>query len=407
MRNLKFTDLHHDCVYLIFDHLNFHELLNIAEICPEFAYIASYVFHHKYSNHEVRIEETKCADSEIPCHISESTVQIRDFGIASKIMKYFGNKIRKFSIWNQSKHNYTSGSEWTKLNRMANELVSQTVTQLNLGTVSKELLPFFTAPFKKVEKLSLEIEAETGGMKLNELCPSVKELRIRLKNNVDYDFIDCKLPYLKHLEILYSGNRKEQVIGLIEKNPQICSVVVLWHTTVEFIYWINEILLNLETLEFRYNGPHKPLHFESVKHCTLEVSPSYTLENLSFSQLKSLEATFGRGDLGKFTEFFRRHTNLERLNLTRIWNTVLPLEQLTSELVDLKELTLACGSGINVDDVTTFIEKHPKLMKFQFTSREIPRADRQILIDRFSQDWHIGGVPGDMYGFLFEKKKNL
>lgn len=101
------------------------------------------------------------------------------------------------------------------------------MTDLNLGEAGKHLWPLFKLPFERLEKLNIAIRADTDGIKLNQLCPILKQLKIRLDQDVNYDFIDCELPKLERLDLNFSLDtldRLEVITRLIKKNPQIRSV---------------------------------------------------------------------------------------------------------------------------------------------------------------------------------------
>lgn len=394
-------------MYLIFDKLELSDLINIVQINSEFQDLATNVFRRKYSNYEIDILATKCDHYEGAYDIIDSKryIKVRDVQIPSNIMKYFGNYIQKLAIRNFKYRNYTSGSDWAMVNRVVNEYGSELITQLSLGEISRNLWPHFTKPFSKVEKLDITIEDDTDGMKLTELCPNLRELHISVTKDANYDFIDCELPHLVHLDIRYRGDVTEQMVSMIRKNPQIRRVVVDRYTTPSFYKVIAENLANLEHLTLTFIDDYSdPLHFKSVKHCVLHATSLMTLTNLTLSQLESLETSFWRGEREKFTEFFRRHRNLKRLNLS-VHNTQLQLDVVTADLVNLVEMNVETNSEINVVHVIKFIEIHPMLLKFKFNTNKIGKTDLEELRRRFELDWHIENI-GDG-SFLFEKKQEL
>lgn len=81
----------------------------------------------------------------------------------------------------------------------------------------------------------------------------------------------------------------EEIIGLIEKNLQIRSMDIV-STVPELAKVVNELLPRLENIALHFNDQqNEPLHFENVKHCTLDTYYDTTITNLSFSCLESLE----------------------------------------------------------------------------------------------------------------------
>lgn len=78
---------------------------------------------------------------------------------------------------------------------------------------------------------------------------------------------------------------------------------------------VNELLPRLENITLRFNDQrNEPLHFENVKHCTLDSYYDTMITTLSFSHLESLEIRDPSIEIRfKYNEFFRRHRNLRRL----------------------------------------------------------------------------------------------
>lgn len=231
------------------------DLLNLAQVNTEFANITSDVYRRLYSNYEIRIQKTDCEHFEEPCDIkSPGYITLRDINVLANLMKYFGNHIRKLNIWNRPYSSYSREKDWIKVHRIINKYGSETLTHLQLRNVSKTLWPQFLVPFKNVEMLDIEILRDTDGMKLNQLCPKLKDLRINFFKEVNFDFIDCELPQLEHFEVkFYAGiYHTEQIIGLIKKNPQIRSINTV-PTNPEFVKLVSELLPQLENVSLQFS----------------------------------------------------------------------------------------------------------------------------------------------------------
>lgn len=273
------------------------------------------------------------------------------------------------------------------------EYGSESLTELNLGSFNSKLWPSPMVAFKRVEKLKITIETDSDGIKLNQVCPKLRELRVCLKKKADYDFIDCEVPHLEQLEMtfgsIFAWNQKEQIISFIKKNPQIRSVIAD-PTVPEFTKMISEHLINIENVTISFKDDlNGPVHFENVKHCALRLSYTPAITNLSFSHLESLEIEFVRGHIDIYSEFFRRNKNLTRLSVKLFWNTVLDLEEFTAELPNLTKLVLGGFTGVAIETVTRFIESRPKLIEIEFPVYEVFELELEELRRRFRTDWHI------------------
>lgn len=340
---------------------------------------------------------------------TEKSIIFRDFKVASNIIKYFGKQIRKMNVRNRPLYNYSSGY-WAQINRNLNKYGSKFLTELNLGSISKALWPLYTKPFEKVESLEFELKGDTQGMKLNQLCPNLKKMRIFLKSKANFDFIDCKIPQLQHLDIAIAditfGNwllkHKKPIIGLLEKNPQIRSIDART-TPAAFANIIEQYMPNLDNLTLSFgDNRNDPLHFKSVKQCVLFTKVKSSIKKLSFSRLKSLHIQFTRDQFDKYIDFFRRHRNLSELHFIHGTGIVHSLKELTAELRNLTMIIIGYGSGVCMENVIGIIESHPKLRKFQFPADGISKTDRVILCKRFEENWEI--KINEKGAFIFEKK---
>lgn len=390
----------------------------MAQISSKFRYIAADIYRRNYSDYEIQVqlEQTKNKSRGKPYNIYtlRKIITIDDLASLSIIMEYFGNNIHKINILNMTKRNYTLGSDWAEVNRIVNEYAWESMTHLKLGFISNTLWPLFTMPFKSVESLSTIVNRDTDGMKLNELCPNLRELHIYLIGEVNYDFIDCKIPHLQHLdmsiEVATAWNNKEQIIGLIQKNPQIRSVDAT-NTRPEFSKVINQYLPDLENLTFHYDdNQDEPLHFEHVKNCALSTLRNCSIKTLSFSHLESLEIMYFPAGLNAFIEFFHRHKNISRLHFTRTVITTTDLEQITAELPNLVEVIVDyLGSYSNMENISRFIESRSKLMKFQFRLHDMIATDRNQLREDFERNhsWFNVNYIEETKKFFFERKKQL
>lgn len=404
LEHVKLIDLNEDCLYLIFNRLGLGDLVNIAEVSSKFAHIGSSIFRQTYSKYKIRL--IKSSYSGTPYAIGNTTIKVSDFNLIPNLMKYFGKHIRKMIIPDSYADDF-SGDCWSKIHRFVNEYGSKSLTELKLGRVYKELWPMYTVPFQKVENLDIELQTDPDGMKLNELCPNLRRLKIHSSNsvNTNFAFIDCELPYLEFLTIDVGNwwSRGKQLLGILEKNPQIRSIYAK-DTSSQFKKKISEYFPRLDYLVF-YLGDSSgdPLHFESVKHFDLYLNSGYTsLQNLSFSHLESLEFTHTPKSYDIFVEFFQRHRNLSRLHLRESWGGELDLEALTVDLPKLVEMIIDHDFDLSIENMTRFIERHPKLTKFQFKVREEDEGYLEILRNRFGRDWHIEKVFNER-AFVFKK----
>lgn len=403
---MMFTDLNLDCLYLIFDRLDLVELVNMASITPQYASIAASVFRQKYSDHQlaIRCNKPEMLYQKIPYGISDGSINIYDLKLYQNILKYFGNNLRKINISN----GLVLENDLEIANRLTNEYCSKTVRELNLNFLSKNELHQYTTPFSGVEKLICTISSDINGTwTLNQLFPNLQQLEVLLTSDMNISFIDNQLPHLKQLKLGISADsfeRKQQIEGMIRKNPQIRSIEIIG-LNIGLVKVISEVIPNIENLTIPNVGIHNmnSIQFGSVKNFALYSNDFSSLEKLSFPHLETLKI-FPPFHSENLIAFFKRHQHLKRLHLMLCPQTSrVNLEELTADLPNLVELVVQ-NHDISSQTIIRFIESHDNLMKFQFSKHQIENEVEQTLRRRFEMDWNIRESNSSEEALLFERK---
>lgn len=157
------------------------------------------------------------------------------------------------------------------------------------------------------------------------------------------------------------------------------------------------------------NGRHS-LQSITIKHLTLFTEYSFDeryIENWSFSQLESLNVEYKITFHNAWMEFFRQNHNIRRLHLTNPSSIVdLDLAQITSDLMDLIEMSVESEYLISCEHISQFIRSHSNVIRFQFVIRAYPDQMLNELCAQFQNEWHIQHIEGQQgcRGLSFEKK---
>lgn len=124
-----------------------------------------------------------------------------------------------------------------------------------------------------------------------------------------------------------------------------------------------------------------------------------SIGQLRFPQLDWLEMYYSPSFSNVWTAFFKNHQNLTKLDLvqgfTKNFKTPegsVQLVELTSDLLNLVEVTVHYSSLVSAGTIIRFIQAHRKLMKVQFSiapDRTFDDFEIQILRKRFELEWHI------------------
>lgn len=408
--NLNFLELNQDVLHLIIEELNFIDLLNAAKVNQNLAFITTNVFHRRYLNYTVEIirddvdEREKCGILPL-----EKRLKIYDYELSLNLLRYFMCVIQKLVIKNE----LLESGHSTIISRLVNEYSTQHMTSLKLGSLQEDTLAQFTAPFEAVEDFECTIKVKNIEAKILpfiELFPRLRQLNLRLQFGVDFSYIDCELPHLEYLDIFVFNDAWKQnasIEGLIRKNPQI-KCLVSYGFPSNYAKVLNKLLPHLEKLTLHgLDIGNETLRFENVKHFTSVVASPISIEQLSFPRLESLTFHYWTSFLNAWISFLERHQHLTKLHVNEFHFTGrVQLVELTNGLNNLVEMSMECCSFISAEDLTNFIENHPKLMKFEFSVLDFknnPSVIRNIR-ERFGNEWNVTEFNGDQYGLALERK---
>lgn len=404
MHKINFIDLNEDVLYLIFFPLDVIGFLQMTKTSPLFRAFVGDVFRRKFQDYEFEIVYANDAIHgqemfhEFPNY---HQIELYDYKLILNVLHYFGSMIKKLSITNYSLDDHRS----TVIHGFVNEYVAATVKQLDLGTIKDDTLALFAKPLKEVEHFACSIGREQVGaiLPFSQLFPKLKRLSISFNSDVDFNFVDCRMPLLERLTITIGTKaaleRMKQIDGLIRKNPQIKSINCN-SFPITYIEVVNKALPNIESLTVQnFYVANESLQFEQVKHFSVWTSLPVPIEKLSFPRIASLKMEYSPGSFDSCMAFFKRHHHLEKLDM-KIGYAVseMQLLQLMVELPNLIEVHFEFSDSINVDNIIELIQSHQKLMKMDFSTPEPNGVILEILRQRFEKLWfirdckHHGGV---------------
>lgn len=410
-RKIQLSDLYADVLLIILRQMELNELLRMGATSMKFFYLVIYVLRVEYPDFQINIMYAEIGQTvKFTVDFVGKTLEIYDYKMSLRLLKYFGLIFRRLKIDNRE----IEFNQSAIINQYANEYTSEFLTHLNLGDVKTDTLSQFTVPFKLVEDFSCLIglrEIQMNIMRFDRLFPKLRRLSLILNSNLDYSFIDCRLPNLKYLDISVSTNgwkRKKQIEGLIRKNPQLESIE-LDVDPAHYIKDVNTFLPNLKNVTLhRFDIGNDSLHFEHVKRFILCTSDHGSIVNLSFAGLESLQAQYSTEFQDEWHDFFQRHNNLSVLHLYE-YRTMqsIHLTELTRNLTNLIEMKVQYNDAINVTDIVNFLRTHPRLRTFQLSTKLYREPEFIALRERLRWDWHIQESSTFWPGLLFKRKNPL
>lgn len=374
-------NLNVDCVILIVEHLEFAELLNVAQVNEQFSSVAAYVFHHKYSHLQLMIQNNfllpeypnelldavtgmKYDNDAIergnihpgylcrnPSNAKETERQI----ILEKVdeilntFKHFGHTIKRYASGG-----YDNRPIQTELiGNLISKYSFESLIDFEIGLDAQKLLDKINKPLINVESLTFRFILNRNYPHFvppircpNEVFPALRRLILDIvfvdwaDFNSTLAYFDCHMPHLEHVFMIRSQNAidKSPPTDIFKKNPQIRSVHLL-NSETEFIQEVSDLLPHLEILKFSgYLEVDRTIHFGNVTTFKLGIHTSPA--NLHFPQLETLHLYYTSDTLANYVSFFNEHTHLRKLHLMYYDITDTEFQHLTANLPNLVELTL-------------------------------------------------------------------
>lgn len=412
-RKLKIIDLNADVLYHILEQLELADLLNMIKSIPVISSVASSIYRKRYKDYTVDISKAlNMSNGEkftIDNQIKE--IEIYDYDTSLKMLNHFGCAMQWLCIKN---HNFNENRSLI-INRMANEYGSVSLTSLELGRIKEDTFTQFTLPFDSVNELTFDIEVNNirnATLPFNQIFPQLRRMTSYLRSNCDYSCIVCHFQHLEYLHIMISSfawHKYDQIVRLIRKNPQITTIELHQYRRC-LLTEIDKALPHLVNLILHTVGiGNETVHLEHVSHATLNNFHGISMDRipLRFSHLQSIELQYTHRFYDLWQQFFSQHHTLKRLHLNVLYRGEnFRLIELTEELFNLTEMSLKCISCANVDIITQLIERHEKLVKFQFNIYYFTSDELDTLRKHFEKQWNIENIEGyyQMNGFLFQRK---
>lgn len=407
---LKFTDLNEDVHFLIADILKLEDLLSLAETSRMFGPLTNQIFRRNY--HDITITRANVNVKNILYKYAANDhmkiLELSDIEMIVRILIRFEGAIKQLTIKTQNMDNLKS----KMINRFVNRNVANTLIHLHLNIIKENTFEQFTNPFEAVEELSFDVDTKRvniGDLPLNKCFPALRRLQLRLYSQADYRFLGCKFEQLVHLHVSVlpdAWTQKDQIEELFTKNSHIKSVELRFFPP-DYVKLIGNLMPNIENLTlFEFDIGNDTVRFDNVKSFTLHTSNPQSIENLKFQQLESLCISFSPARFESWLTFFGNNQNIQQLELNKFFvEQSLPLLELTANLHNLIDMTLASSNYINVETIKQFIQSHSRMMKFKFSTTEYKKEDKDRLRDEFEKEWTIKDVGSIWSGLLFERKQ--
>lgn len=260
-KHSNLANVNTDIQWLILDQMSISDSMKMAEVNQKFLLLTQNAVGVKLKTKTVIFSSPYSTLSNYSSDIKETddSIQIKSYPTISKFLEFFGELIENLKII-QSISDKNANSIYEMVHRYCNK----TLREITLDTARTNFTEW-PAPYERVEVVNL------GGylrnlldmkLNLNEMFPSMKELKIRWVDFLNTtDKLVLEYPLLEVLEVDVTGQITENIVNeIVRKNLQI-KVLIIHNASDEYKQFVrdelSEELGNLEKLEFIDDAPQR------------------------------------------------------------------------------------------------------------------------------------------------------
>lgn len=204
------------------------------------------------------------------------------------------------------------------------------------------------------------------------------------------------------------GNRGEQIKDLIRKNPQIRSIRCHYFP-IDYLKDINELLPQLEKLSvYDFDLKNEMVHFENVKQLVSQHKRPFSINQLVFARLDTIDMVYADEVFGTWMEFFGHHQNVTKLIL-RCNSADARLVELVGALPNLHEIELKLENDCSImaNTIIQIVQNHDQLMKFTFPMDEHSEPEIEKIQKQLANEWILEEIDDGIILLLHETETDL
>lgn len=389
----------------IFDHLDFKSMINLADTSKHFRQlIAARYMTTRFHIDEKSIQFSTRTDAPPP----PNTIKLADPKIILNLLRNFGDLITnlKFAA---STFNKDAANE---INKLIAEYTANTLKALELSDPIGNLDRFPDKVFPKLTRLQLGYTRHGDQLQINATYPALEELfysKEVFRSTTHAQFY----PNLKHFRLdeysTIDTQNDSALRHLLQLNPQLRLLELSRCSSYDFFKFINQHLVNLESLTVHFDCFRKPfqptdnIHFSAIRKLKV-IANGEDVEVRSlpftFDRLQHLEILTVAYDLAR--NFVTRNKALKSLSVPWLEGIkVLHLLRAIKESHSLEQLTMQWRHQDENWHLIRLMTEFETLQTITFVVYEEPdSANRQIALSTLAQnnDWQVTN--------LYDKVKN-
>lgn len=398
--NTQIIDLTIDCLEEIFEYLDLHDLLNVADSNKRLNKAAGLVFSRKHGNKYV-LNRERPSYWGFPEKDGEY-LGITDNCSSLRLVRCFGHSISGISI-----DCFMCNQEfYTELFRYVNKYCTQSLVKLHVRGYRHNIFDDIQKPFEKVEKVLFEYcTVNVDQTMFNEVFPQMRHLTFFSNKIEDSRCIGACFSKLEHFKYSPNVNHNYNPIEhhklFVRLNPQLKTVALHGHFGQTFIRKMSEHLYQLEELRIGslyasiLSNPvidMSQVHFKSVKKYEIDMTNDRRMFSMfapSFDQLADFTVDGITPD--DLLDFVKKNPKIIKLKIrdsTMCFNlndeNLLKIAKALSSLSDI-DVSEANWNGYSIHGVTRVMVELKQLKMFKFM---LNQSYAVRLRNKFSDEWN-------------------
>ena len=410
-------------MYLILDHLEFNDLLSMAQINDKYSSLAADAYRYTFSRIPIYIEngfrfpddpkvllnmagmkmdaKTLKQINMLRGHgstklsiVSKTEIYIRDGNQILDLFKHFGHFIKSIKSRMYKKE---QPLEAELIGKLISKFSSETLLDIEFIFDAEKMLGYITKPLISVETMTFRNnDVSLKNQTISEVLPALRRLNLHALSDDGLAYFDHHMPHLEHVTMEELGitlNKAAPLPGVIVKNPQIKSID-LQNFKHEFLKKVNTQMPQLETLRISHYVSDESIRFENVT--TFIDAGAYfstSITNFYFPRIHTFRlvcCALSIFNMGPYFAFFDKHKHLKHLhldNLNGMDDT--KFQQLTKNLDDIVELTLDHkfpNYALSDNVILEFLASHDNVKQLNVY---IPEHREDELRELLKHEWDI------------------
>lgn len=388
---MKITDLNNDCLWNIFEYLDFSDLLNVASSNQRLNDVANIVYERKHRSKYLYFRNL-CLSQDRIIQIEKYSIKIGDLQTSLQFIRCFGYLISSIEF------TFLKQKNASKFDQRAihdiNEYCSDSLRFITIVNCPNGL-EHLKRPFSKVARLTLIEPHITVRNSLNRLFPKIEVME--LESHFDGDELSSSECCVENMALILRSC--QQVLELKIKTNQPFMDSINFRNAIGSFKNLKRLTFYVETLST--NSIENVVHLENVEVLTIyntEYNFCNTIDIMeipfSFGQLKTLIIRYYHNLNAGFFNFIDKHSKIQNLIIDVLNLSDMDLSKIATSLPSLCSILFE-KSTFSAERAIHFMSRFQHLNSFSFRLNDSTAYD--VFRALLSNEWQCETVGGIIY----------